>query len=398
MDLQEKLQILADSAKYDASCSSSGGKTQKMPGLGSIATSGICHSYSSDGRCISLLKILFTNCCIFNCLYCPNRRDNEIKRACFTPEEVCEITLNFYRRNYIEGLFLSSGIIKSPDYTVSLLIKTLELLRHKYHFRGYIHVKAIPGAREELIKKLGLLADRMSVNVELATDPALKLLAPNKTHENAYKVMKYIRDNKSPQFVPAGQSTQMLVGLPEESDWHILNQSQNLYHNYHLKRVFYSAYIPVNQNKLLPVLNPPLKREHRLYQADWLMRFYHFKVSDLVSKENPHLSLLYDPKESYALSHLDEYPKDINKCSYEELLKVPGIGLKSAKRIMSSRELFPLDFRDLQKLGVVLKRAKYFITCSGKYYLQQSFLAHDIKAKLIPETKSRQLSLFDEEN
>ena len=297
MELKEKLHILADSAKYDASCSSSGSARKNINGIGNAAPAGICHSFSSDGRCISLLKILLTNCCIYDCKYCINRRTNNIKRAIFTPEEICNLTINFYKRNYIEGLFLSSGIIKNPDHTMELLIETISLLRYKYHFNGYIHAKAIPGANNYLIKKLGLLVDRLSANIELPTENGLKLLAPNKELKQTEKIMKYILDNKNKKFVPAGQSTQMVIGATKESDLDIMNRSENLYRNYNLKRVFYSAYISVNKDKYLPILNiPPLKRENRLYQADWLLRFYNFKVSDLLSYDNPNFNILLDPK------------------------------------------------------------------------------------------------------
>ena len=402
MELMEKLTILADSAKYDASCSSSGSTGVGKGTIGNTSFSGICHSFASDGRCISLLKILMTNCCIYDCKYCLNRRSNDVKRALFTPEEVAEITLNFYRRNYIEGLFLSSGIIKSPDYTMNLLIETLELLRHKYHFGGYIHVKAIPGASESLLKRLGGLADRMSANIELPTEGGLKLLAPNKESQNVTKIMQYVKDNRSRKYVPAGQSTQMIVGATNESDWDILNRSANMYDNYKLKRVFYSAYIPVNQDKLLPSIKvPPLKRENRLYQADWLMRYYHFNVREILNPDRPNFNLLIDPKAEWALRNLHEFPKEINTCSYRELLRIPGIGVTSAKRIMAARKKFTLQMSDLKKMGVVLKRAKYFITCDHKYFTDMMhFTSHFIEQNLILEDtvtfeeKREQLSLF----
>ena len=369
MELQEKLKILADSAKYDASCSSSGSVRKNQDGIGNTAVSGICHSFASDGRCISLLKILFTNCCIFDCKYCLNRRSNHIKRAMFTPEEVCHITLNFYRRNYIEGLFLSSGIVKSPDYTMELLIQTISLLRHKYHFNGYIHAKAIPGASQKLVKELGHYVDRLSANIELPTENGLKLLAPNKKSENVANIMNYVDKNRSKKYVPAGQSTQMIIGATKESDLEIMNKSASLYRSFHLKRVFYSAYVPVNKDSHLPSIScPPLKRENRLYQADWLLRFYHFQVKDLLDQNNPNFNTLLDPKTDWALRHLDEFPKEINTCTYYDLLKIPGIGVKSAKRIITSRKHFTIHFEDLKKMGVVLKRAKYFLLCNGKYF------------------------------
>ena len=394
MELKEKLMILADSAKYDASCSSSGSNRKNDKGIGNAAPSGICHSFASDGRCISLLKILMTNCCIFDCKYCLNRKNNTIKRAIFTPEEICEITINFYRRNYIEGLFLSSGIIKSPDYTMELLIKTITLLRKKYHFGGYIHAKAIPGASNTLLKKLGLLVDRLSANIELPTEQGLKLLAPNKDVKSVDNIMKYIKDNQSKRYVPAGQSTQMIIGATHENDLEIMNKSNFMYKNYGLKRVFYSAYVPVNKDALLPSLeSPPLIRENRLYQADWLLRFYHFKVSDLLDEKNPNFNILVDPKADWALRHLDEFPKEINECTYYDLLKIPGIGVKSAKKILSSRKLFSIRFEDLKKMGIVLKRAKYFITCNHKYFINQSFFKKEfIEANLVLEKKESSTS------
>ncbi|MCX4254374.1 MAG: putative DNA modification/repair radical SAM protein [Bacilli bacterium] len=401
MGLQEKLTILADSAKYDASCSSSGSNRKSNNGLGSTSISGICHSFASDGRCISLLKILLTNCCIFDCKYCLNRKSNNIKRAVFTPEEICTITLNFYRRNYIEGLFLSSGIIKSPDYTMELLIKTISMLRHKYHFNGYIHAKAIPGASQKLLKELGTLVDRLSANIELPTENGLKLLAPNKESKNVAQIMKYIKDNQNKKYVPAGQSTQMIIGATKETDLQIMNQSFNLYEKFHLKRVFYSAYVPVNKDNLLPTLeHPPLVRENRLYQADWLLRYYNFKVGDLLDAKNPNFNILLDPKVDWALRHLKEFPKEINTCSYFDLLKIPGIGVKSAKRIISSRRHFTIHLEDLKRMGVILKRAQYFILCNNKYivdkrYFKKEFIERNIiLEENIVSTPKEQLRLF----
>lgn len=398
MDLKEKLKILADSAKYDASCSSSGSTRTNKDGIGNASVSGICHSFASDGRCISLLKILLTNSCIYDCKYCLNRRSNNIKRALFTPEEICTITINFYKRNYIEGLFLSSGIIKSPDYTMELMIKTISLLRHKYHFNGYIHAKAIPGASDALLKQLGSLVDRMSANIELPTENGLKLLAPNKNSSNVEKAMAYIRENKSRKFVPAGQSTQMIVGATKENDLDILRKSEDMYKNYNLKRVFYSAYIPINKDTLLPTLErPPLKRENRLYQADWLMRFYNFKVKDLLTEDNPNFNILIDPKADWALRHMEEFPKEVNKCSYYDLLKIPGIGIKSAKRIITSRKVFTLSFKDLKKMGVVLKRAQYFITCNGHYMANKDFFNKDfIEYNLTLDTREQKKKSFEQ--
>ena len=396
MTTQEKLQILADSAKYDASCSSSGSTRSNKNGLGNAAVNGICHSFSADGRCISLLKILMTNCCIFDCKYCINRRSNDIKRAIFTPEEVCEITINFYKRNYIEGLFLSSGIIKSPDYTMELLIKTITLLRYKYKFNGYIHAKAIPGASEILVKRLGSLVDRMSTNIELPSDTSLKLLAPNKHSQDITTIMKTIKTNTNKTFAPAGQSTQMIIGATKETDKEIMNKSSSLYKNFHLKRVFYSAYIPVNKDANLPAITtPPLIRENRLYQSDWLLRFYKFSVSELFDKAE-NLNTLLDPKTNWALNHLEYFPKEINDASFEELIRIPGIGLTSAKKIISSRRFFTIDFADLKKMGISIKKAKYFITCNHKFFIDPSLINKStiLKSLTTAETKFIQLSLF----
>ena len=401
MTIKEKLVILSDSAKYDASCSSSGSSRKNDSGTGNAAYSGICHSFTSDGRCVSLLKILMTNSCIFDCKYCINRKSNNVQRAIFTPEEICEITMNFYKRNYIEGLFLSSGIIKSPDYTMEKLIETIYLLRNKYHFNGYIHVKAIPGASEILLKRLGSLADRVSANIELPTENGLKLLAPNKNESKVTNIMKTIKLNRNRKFTPAGQSTQMIVGATSESDLELLGKSESLYKNYDLKRVFYSAYIPVNKDKLLPAINnPPLVRENRLYQADWLLRFYNYKVDDLLSSDNPNFNILLDPKADWALRHLNEYPKEINEASYYELLKIPGIGPKNARKIISNRKYYKLEFNDLKKMNISIKRAKYFITCNGKYFTDTNiFNKKIIEANLVLEDKvisneGIQLSLF----
>lgn len=404
MTIKEKLIILSDSAKYDASCSSSGSnRFNTKGGIGNAASCGICHSFTSDGRCVSLLKILMTNCCIFDCKYCINRRSNNITRAIFTPEEVCSITINFYRRNYIEGLFLSSGIIKNPDYTMELLIKTIYLLRNKYKFNGYIHAKAIPGASNFLLKKLGSLVDRLSANIELPSNNSLKLLAPDKNTNKINNIMRTIKNNRSRSFTPAGQSTQMIIGGSPETDLDILGKSEFLYNNYDLKRVFYSAYIPINKDKLLPTINvPPLVRENRLYQADWLLRFYGYKVDNLLDKNNPNFNILLDPKADWALRHMNEYPKEINKASYYDLLKIPGIGPKSAKKIISSRKYYNLELNDLKKMGISLKRAKYFITCNGKYFTSMNiFNKSIIQSNLVLEDKTFtssgvQLSLFNE--
>ena len=397
MTLEEKLKILADSAKYDASCSSSGSTRKNTGGIGNAAVNGICHSFASDGRCISLLKILVTNACIYDCKYCINRRSNNVPRAIFTPEEICEITINFYKRNYIEGLFLSSAIIKSPDYTMERLIETIYLLRYKYKFNGYIHAKAIPGASPYLIKKLGSLVDRLSTNIELPTDTSLKMLAPDKKTKDINNSMLTIRNNISKTFAPAGSSTQMIIGATKDSDKDILEKSANMYKYFHLKRVFYSAYIPVNQDKMLPSISiPPLKRENRLYQADWLLRFYKFSVNELFDNNN-NFNYLVDPKTDWALRHLEEFPKEINKVSFNDLIRIPGIGITSAKKIVSARKVFKIEFKDLKNMGVSLKRAKYFITCNNKYFNNLSYLNKELITinLLNDDIKERQLSLFD---
>lgn len=402
MNLSDKLITLSDAAKYDASCSSSGSKRNNK-GYGNTCISGICHSFSADGRCISLLKILLTNSCVYDCKYCINRKSNNIKRAIFTSEEIASLTINFYKRNYIEGLFLSSAVIKDPNYTMELIIDAISLLRNKYHFNGYIHAKTIPGCSETLIKKLGVLVDRMSINKELPTDNSLKLLAPIKEKNKIYSAMNYINKNRSSHFTPAGQSTQMVIGASNESDLDIMNTSEFMYNNFKLKRVFYSAYIPVNKDKDLPsLIVPPLKRENRLYQADWLLRYYNFKVKDILDINNPNFNLMLDPKAEWALRHIDEFPKEINKCSYYELLKIPGIGVTTAKRIISSRKHFKLTFNDLKNMNVVLKRAKYFITCDGKYFIDTKLFRREfIESNLILEDNHNnknilQISMFDE--
>lgn len=402
MNLSDKLITLSDAAKYDASCSSSGSKRNNK-GYGKTCISGICHSFSADGRCISLLKILLTNSCVYDCKYCINRKSNNIKRAIFTSEEIASLTINFYKRNYIEGLFLSSAVIKDPNYTMELIIDAISLLRNKYHFNGYIHAKTIPGCSETLIKKLGVLVDRMSINKELPTDNSLKLLAPIKEKNKIYSAMNYINKNRSSHFTPAGQSTQMVIGASNESDLDIMNTSEFMYNNFKLKRVFYSAYIPVNKDKDLPsLIVPPLKRENRLYQADWLLRYYNFKVKDILDINNPNFNLMLDPKAEWALRHIDEFPKEINKCSYYELLKIPGIGVTTAKRIISSRKHFKLTFNDLKNMNVVLKRAKYFITCDGKYFIDTKIFRREfIESNLVLEDNHNnknilQISMFDE--
>jgi len=379
MDISKKLKILSDAAKYDASCSSSGSNRQNIPGgIGNAQDSGICHSWSDDGRCISLLKILMTNVCIYDCVYCINRTSNDIPRACFTVDEVVDLTINFYKRNYIEGLFLSSGIIKSPDYTMEMLISVVKKLRTIEKYNGYIHLKLIPGASDKLIHQAGLYADRVSVNIELPSDKSLRLLT-NKTKSDIITPMNDIgnsiiqnRDERkrfrnAPVFSPAGQSTQLIVGASPENDLHIINLTGNLYKKFALKRVYYSAFIPTSNDNRLPTLStPPLKREHRLYQADWLMRYYKFEADEILESSNPFLDEAVDPKAGWALRHINLFPVEINSADYEILLRVPGIGVRSALRIVKGRKKAFLGFDNLKKIGVVLKRAKYFITCKGK--------------------------------
>ena len=416
MELMDKLEILADAAKYDAACTSSGLDRAGRPGtIGSTTLAGCCHSFSADGRCISLLKVLMTNVCAYDCQYCVNRRSNDLPRAAFTPRELCELTMGFYRRNYIEGLFLSSAVLVSPDYTTERMIEALRLLREEYRFGGYIHAKAIPGADPRLTYCLGLLADRMSVNIELPSAGSLALLAPDKRKENILTPMGQIRDGISlasrerklcrhaPRFAPAGQSTQMIVGATPESDRQILTLTQGLYDKYHLKRVFYSAYMPVSNSPLLPApqnFQPPLLREHRLYQADWLLRFYHFRAEELLDEEAPNLDPRLDPKCTWALRHLEFFPVEVNRADYEALLRVPGVGVRSARRILAARRVGPLTFEGLKRLGVVLKRAQYFLTCSGRpltgLRVREDGLLRHLAALDAPrEPVMEQLSLFD---
>lgn len=424
MTLNDKLHILSDAAKYDVACTSSGvDRRGDGTGLGNCSAAGICHSFSADGRCISLLKILFTNECIYDCKYCINRSSNDVVRASFTPEEVCTLTMEFYRRNYIEGLFLSSGILQSPDYTMELIYATLYRLRNVCNFQGYIHVKAIPGADSRLIQMTGYLADRMSVNVELPTAESLRLLAPHKSRKNILAPMRLVQmkmnENKqeirlyrnAPSFVPAGQSTQMIIGATPETDYQILRVAESLYKKFDLKRVFYSAFVPVNEDSALPALKeskPPLLREHRLYQADWLMRFYHFKAEELIDEDNPNFNVLLDPKCCWALKHLDLFPVEVNRADYMLLLRVPGIGYKSAGRIVRARKIGSLRFEDLKKMGVVLKRALYFITCDGKMMypirIEEDYITRNLlnAKERLPERSDgmtyRQLTLFDDVN
>jgi len=382
MDTLTKLGILGDAAKYDVSCSSSGSdRKNTKDGLGSGYKAGICHSWSDDGRCISLLKILLTNKCMYNCVYCVNRATNDIPRASFTPGEVIDLVMNFYRRNYIEGLFLSSAVEKSPDHTMEQMLEVVKKLRIEYKFNGYIHLKAIPGADMTLIAQSGLYVDRMSINIELPSSQGLKLLAPQKEKQSILKPMKYISSQiiekseerrlsrRAVPFVPAGQSTQLIVGATPDHDLNILTLSENLYKRFNLKRVFYSAYVPVSSNPLLPALKqPPLLREHRIYQADWLLRFYGFSANELLDETHQDFDMSLDPKCDWALRNIHLFPVEINRVDYEMLLRIPGIGVKSAQRIVRARRVCQLSYDDLKKIGVVLKRARYFITCRGKYY------------------------------
>ena len=416
MDINEKLRILSDAAKYDVSCSSSGSNRNSKKGqLGSVSTSGICHSFTPDGRCISLLKILLTNYCIYDCTYCLNRKSNDIERAAFTVDEIVSLTINFYRRNYIEGLFLSSAIFKNANHTMEMLTNVVDKLRNSYNFRGYIHLKAIPGADESLIKKAGTLVDIMSVNLELPSNDSLKLLAPEKNKESIFTPMKSIKNNiilhnderkkfkSAPLFVPGGQSTQLIVGATKESDYNILKLSENLYNKFSLKRVYYSAYVPVNTDKNLPsIKNPPTLREHRLYQGDWLLRLYGFKADELLDNKAPNFDINFDPKTNWAINNINLFPVEINKAPYETLIRIPGIGIRGAKKILSSRRISSLDFEDLKKLGVVLKRAQYFITCKGKYFGSVDIDGDKIKKVLSPkvdlniiDNNHEQLSFFD---
>ena len=430
MELLDKLAILADAAKYDAACTSSGVRRGSRPGMiGNTSSSlaGCCHSFSADGRCITLLKVLMTNRCVYDCKYCVNRRSHDTRQAAFTPRELAELTIGFYRRNYIEGLFLSSGVLRSPDYTTEQMIECLRLLRQDYRFNGYIHAKAIPGTSPELVQQLGLLADRLSVNIELPSQEGLQTLAPDKNKQAILRPMALIRDRTAqskaellqykhaPVFAPAGQSTQLIVGATRDTDRHILHLTESLYQKYRLKRVFYSAYVPVVENALLPSLDtkPPLLREHRLYQADWLLRFYGFKAQELLDGYHIILRLpiqaadYRDQYVSYLMSQrqqgwLEQFPVEIRKADLETLLRVPGIGPVSARRIVSARRQTPLRLEDLPKLGVVLKRAQFFVTCGGRMRPGLHFSAATLSRQLeamergqLPPQECRQLSLFD---
>jgi putative DNA modification/repair radical SAM protein len=419
MDLLDKLTILTDAAKYDASCTSSGVKRGSRPGMiGNTSSSiaGCCHSFSADGRCISLLKVLMTNYCVYDCKYCVNRRSNDTRRTAFTPRELADLTIQFYRRNYIEGLFLSSGVLRDPDYTTLRMIESLRLLRQEYGFNGYIHAKAIPGTSPELVQRLGYLADRLSVNIELPSQKGLASLAPDKSKAAILAPMRLIeaqgRQNKeelvkyrhAPAFAPAGQSTQLIVGATEDSDRHILHLTESLYARYRLKRVFYSAYVPVVENPLLPALHtkPPLLREHRLYQADWLLRSYGFRAEELLDDQHPNFDPMLDPKCYWAITHPEQFPVEIMTAGLDRLLRVPGIGPTGARRILSARRTGPLHFDDLKKMGIVLKRAQFFILCGGRMREGLHFTADSLAFQLqavergsLPVPAAQQLSLFD---
>ena len=419
MDLLEKLTVLTDAAKYDAACTSSGVRRGFQPGkIGNTTSSiaGCCHSFSADGRCITLLKVLMTNSCVYDCRYCVNRRSNDTRRAAFTPKELAELTIQFYRRNYIEGLFLSSGVLRSPDYTTEQIIESLRILREDYGFNGYIHAKAIPGTSPELVYRLGLLADRLSVNIELPSEQGLRSLAPDKSRSAILRPMGLIRDQArqskseltkykhAPAFAPAGQSTQLIVGATQDTDRHILHLTESLYAKYRLKRVFYSAYVPIVESSLRPSLDtkPPLLREHRLYQADWLLRFYGFRAEELLDEQHPDFNPRIDPKCFWAICHPEQFPVEIMRAEYETLLRVPGIGPVSARRIVSARRVSHLRYEDLSRLGVVLKRAQFFITCGGRMRSGLRFSAGTLLRQLeavergqLPQAEAQQLSLFD---
>ena len=419
MNLLDKLTILTDAAKYDASCTSSGvirGSRPGMIGNTSSSIAGCCHSFSADGRCISLLKVLMTNYCVYDCKYCINRRSNDTRRTAFTPRELAELTVQFYRRNYIEGLFLSSGVLRDPDYTTLRMIETLRPLRREFAFNGYIHAKAIPGTSPELVQQLGYLADRLSVNIELPSQKGLAALAPDKSKAAILAPMRLIeaqgRQNKeelvkyrhAPAFAPAGQSTQLIVGATEDSDRHILHLTESLYDRYRLKRVFYSAYVPVVENPLLPALHtkPPLLREHRLYQADWLLRFYGFRADELLDDQHPNFDPMLDPKCYWAITHPEQFPVEIMTADLGRLLRVPGIGPTGARRILSARRTGLLHFDDLKKMGIVLKRAQFFILCGGRMREGLHFTADTLAFQLqavergsLPASAAQQLSLFD---
>ncbi|TBO41621.1 putative DNA modification/repair radical SAM protein [Pedobacter kyonggii] len=404
--IREKLNILADAAKYDVSCSSSGGTRKNTnKGLGDSHTSGICHTYTEDGRCVSLLKILLTNHCIYDCLFCVSRKSNDVKRAAFTVDEVVELTMNFYRRNYIEGLFLSSGIFKNADFTMERLLLVVKKLRLEQNYNGYIHLKTIPGASDELIKEAGLYADRMSINLEMPTEAGLKLLAPEKNHGEVIKPLAFVQQQISqftadkklikhvPTFVPAGQSTQMVIGATPESDKDIMYTANTFYKNFSLKRVYYSGYVPISNDTRMPILGtqPPLLRENRLYQTDWLMRFYGFKVQEILNDANPNLDIDIDPKLSWAIRNMQHFPVDINTADYKMILRIPGIGVMSAQKIVQARKFGKLRIDQLKKIGIAYNRAKHFIICLDSPYQLKDYQGTQIKAFILAESQSKYL-------
>lgn len=413
--IKEKLEILADAAKYDVSCSSSGGNRKNKGGLGDSHASGICHSYTEDGRCVSLLKILLTNHCIYDCAYCVTRKTNDIKRAAFTVEEVVDLTINFYRRNYIEGLFLSSGIFKDSDTTMERLVRVAKKLRLEHNFNGYIHLKSIPGASDEIMKEAGLYADRLSINIEIPTEKGLKLLAPDKSHSEMIKPMDFVKNElilykeerklfkKTPKFAPAGQSTQMIVGATNETDLKIIKVADHFYQNFNLKRVYYSGYVPMLEDTRLPSVHSqvPILRENRLYQADWLMRFYGFKADEILDRNNPFLDLEVDPKLAWALRNREKFPVNINTAPREMILRIPGVGTRSVNKILMARRFQKLNLEHLKKMGVATNRAKYFIEFEAqnifnKYIDEQHFrkiILNGMKSKF-QNPFSEQLTLF----
>jgi len=414
--IKEKLEILADAAKYDVSCSSSGSKRQnKNKGLGDSSGMGICHTYTEDGRCVSLLKILLTNVCIFDCAYCVTRKSNDIKRAAFTVQEVVDLTINFYRRNYIEGLFLSSGIFKSPDATMERLIRVAKKLREEENFNGYIHLKSIPGASDELMQEAGLYADRLSVNIEIPTKEGLKLLAPDKDHKDFIKPMKAVQNSiqiyksekklikNTPIYAPAGQSTQMIVGATGESDRDIMYSANFFYNKFQMKRVYYSGYIPVANDSRLPAIGTdvPMMRENRLYQTDWLLRFYGFNIQEILNESHLNLDMDIDPKLSWALRNLDQFPVDINKADKRMIARVPGIGMKSVGKILSARRYRKLNWEHLKAIGISMNRSKYFLTCNSREFETRDLTSAKIKSLIMLNSKSKyrknfnyQLNLF----
>ncbi|MBC7567957.1 MAG: putative DNA modification/repair radical SAM protein [Pedobacter sp.] len=402
--IREKLNILADAAKYDVSCSSSGGtRKNDNKGIGNSHTSGICHTYTEDGRCVSLLKILLTNHCIYDCAFCVSRKSNDIERAAFTVEEVVSLTMNFYRRNYIEGLFLSSGIFKNADFTMERLLRVVKKLRLEERFNGYIHLKTIPGASEDMIMEAGLYADRMSINLEMPTESGLKLLAPEKSHNDVIKPLGFIqnqiirlKDEKKliksvPKFVPAGQSTQMVIGATLETDKEIMQTAASFYKDFSLKRIYYSGYIPISNDNRLPIIGsqPPLIRENRLYQTDWLMRFYGFHINELLNDANPHLDIDIDPKLSWALRNLQFFPVDINVAAYKMILRIPGIGVTSAQKIVQARKFGKLRIDQLKKIGVAYNRAKFFIKCADTPYQLKDYQNTQIKSFILADSQSK---------